>query len=147
MKPTLIILLALAGSAISNEELNRFLDERLEASKAFTEESLAEAGQMQHAAELVPLEKSSGDAWNQVIAAIKKSPDNALKYQFIRTELLIEVASGYYDLEFEQNPLKQVAAKVRINNFKKKLEELDAIYQKLSGDAKELAPQPPAKVE
>lgn len=123
------------SSAVYGEDvLNKLLDERIEANEQYRDDFTEEAKESKFADKLVPLEKKNGQEWVDYIKYVRASDDKKLKAYVLKTEIMGELISAYYDLEFAEGLLDKTTANTMVKKWKTKLEELE---KAIEADAKE----------
>lgn len=129
---TFIFISIMGTISLSADEaaLNKAIEERIVANKELTEELIEIAKESKFEAEILPIEKNSGEFWTNYLTHVQKSKDLKLKAFVLHNEYTQEVLQGYYDLEYEQDAEAQAVLKAHIKEFKAKIEKLEKEFLK-----------------
>lgn len=77
-------------------------------------------------------EKEEEKVWIDILTKIKKGSDLQLKAQMLRSGILTELTSAYYDLEYAEGIQEHVSVRSKIVKWKKHLKQLERIERKLA---------------
>ena len=148
MKRIALLILALSTSlGFANKELITKLDElfdlRIKVNKSYKEQFTEEAKELENpkAKEfLVKSESNYGQKWIDYLEYMKVTPDLKARLFVLRLEIVGDLNTGYYDLEYAAGFAEKTKANASIVKWKKalrKLEEAEAIYKKIAKEEKE----------
>lgn len=140
MKSLLLIILALTSPvAFANEELTKKLDAlfdlRIKINEDYKVKFTEEAKDLRNeeAREfLVKSENKHGQVWIDFLKNMKTNPDLKARMQLLRIEIVGDLNTGYYDLEYAEGIKDRFKAKTAITKWKKalkELEEAEALYK------------------
>lgn len=135
MKFLVLLCLALSTSlTLANKEalkrLDALFDLRIKKNEEYREQFSEEAAELENkeAREfLVRSEKENGQLWVDFTKRMKTIPDITARLQYIRLEIVGEIHTGYYDLEYAEGLKEQFSARSVIAKYKKQLRELESI--------------------
>ncbi|NRA40527.1 MAG: hypothetical protein HRU15_20450 [Planctomycetes bacterium] len=105
--------------------LDGLIDERITLNVEYRDKYVREAGEMQLAASIQPVEKRTGDEWIEFLKYVKKSEDKKLKTYVLRLEILAELSGSYYNIEYAETEDDRQKGVADVKKWKSKLKLLD----------------------
>lgn len=109
--------------------LDAMLDERITLNEAYRDTYAEEAKEAQNAVMLEKLERSSGQAWVDLLRHVRASDDRELKIRMLRMELLGEQVSSAWDMEFAEDLMERATAATAYAGWTAALEHLETLVR------------------
>ena len=122
--PLLVIIFPFQAEEGKESLLDKMLGERIEMTKELNAEMIEEVQEMEQKDKLLPIEERLGELYLEHLEYVRSLKDEKLKRQILEYEILNEVSTGYYDLEYAVSFLEKGAARLKIKKATEKLEQL-----------------------